>query len=100
MAVKLIAIYQKPDDETAFLDHYRSVHTPLVEKVPGLVSMTVNRVLKHLYGGDRPYMIVEMIYADRASFDTAMASDENKATGKDVMAFAKDIVSLMVAEAD
>jgi hypothetical protein len=43
-------------------------------------------------------MIVEMAFADQAAFDLAMSSDENKATGKDVMAFAKDIVSLMVAK--
>ena len=98
MAVKLIAIYRKPEDEAAFNAHYDDVHTPLVQKVPGLQSLTVNRVKKHLFGPDQPYMIVEMTYADRASFDAAMASDENKATGKDAMAFAKDIISLMVAE--
>ena len=37
-------------------------------------------------------------FADQAAFDLAMSSEENKATGKDVMAFAKDIVSLMVAK--
>jgi uncharacterized protein (TIGR02118 family) len=98
MAVKLIAIYRKPDDEDAFNEHYDKVHTPLVLKVPGLQSLTVNRVTRHLMGDDSPYMIAEMAYADQAAFDAAMASDENKTSGKDLMSFARGIVSLVVAE--
>jgi uncharacterized protein (TIGR02118 family) len=98
MPVKLIAVYRKPDDEAAFLAHYENTHTPLVLRVPGLQSLVVNRIKQHLFGPDQPYMIVEMTYADQAAFDMAMASDENKATGRDVMAFAKDVVSLMISE--
>jgi uncharacterized protein (TIGR02118 family) len=98
MSVKLIAIYRQPENEVAFNKHYEEIHTPLVLKIPGLQSFTVNRVKKHLMGEDQPYMIVEMAYADRAAFDAAMTSDENKATGKDVMIFARGIVSLVVAE--
>jgi uncharacterized protein (TIGR02118 family) len=97
MTVKLIAIYRHPEDEVAFNAHYENVHTPLVLKIPGLQSLTVNRVKKHLMGDDRPYMIVEMAYADQDAFDAAMASPENKATGKDVMEFAKGLVSLIIA---
>jgi uncharacterized protein (TIGR02118 family) len=96
MTIKLIAIYRKPTDTAAFDDHYAMVHTPLVEKIPGLQSLTVNRVDKHLFGPDEPYMVVEMVYPDRETFERAMASDENKATGKDVMGFANGIVSLVV----
>ena len=60
--------------------------------------MTVNRVKKHLMGDDQPFMIVEMSFEDRDAFDTAMASDENKAAGKDIINFARGIVSLVVAQ--
>ena len=99
MTMKLIAIYRQPEDESAFNKHYEEIHTPLVLKIPGLQSLTVNRTKKHLMGDDHPYMIVEMSYADRNAFDTAMASEENKATGKDIMTFAKGLVSLVIAEA-
>jgi uncharacterized protein (TIGR02118 family) len=98
MTIKLIAIYRRPENEFAFNKHYEEIHTPLVLNIPGLQSLTVNRIKKHVMGEDQPYMIVEMAYADRAAFDTAMASEENKATGKDVMTFAKGIVSLVMAE--
>ena len=98
MTMKLIAIYRKPEDELAFNKHYEEVHTPLVLKIPALQSMTVNRVKKHLMGDDQPFMIVEMSFEDRHAFDTAMASDENKAAGKDIINFARGIVSLVVAQ--
>lgn len=100
MTVSLIATYRRPEDNTAFDAHYRDVHTPLVLKIPGLQSVTVNRVTKHLMGDDQPYMIVEMAFGDRAAFDAAMASDENKAAGRDVMSFAKGLVSLMVSKSE
>lgn len=39
MTVKLLAMYTQPDDVDAFLTHYRDVHAPLVEKVPGLTKL-------------------------------------------------------------
>lgn len=97
MTVKLIAIYDKPDDVAAFEKHYQEVHTPLVQKVPGLQKLTVTHIKAHLVGENRPYMIAEMEFPDQATFDAAMASAENKAAGKDVMTFAAGRVSLMVA---
>lgn len=96
---KLIAMYKKPDDVAAFLDHYNNIHMPLVQKIPGLASATVNKITANPMGGEPDFfMIVEMAFPDKATFDTAMASPENRACGKDVMSFARDIVSLAVAE--
>ncbi len=97
MATKLIALYRQPKDPVAFDKHYDEVHTPLIRAVPGLKSLSVNRIGKHLMGPDRPYLVAVMEFADDESFNAAMASDENKAAGKDVQSFAGDIVSLMVA---
>lgn len=95
---KLIAMYKKPDDVDAFMHHYQNVHMPLVEKVPGLASVTVNHCTANPMGGDPEYfMIVEMNYPDAETFKAAMKSPENMATGKDVMTFAKGLVTLVVA---
>lgn len=98
MTMKLLAIYEKPENEDAFNQHYENVHTPIVKSIPGLQSLTVNRTTKHLVGDNKPYMIVEMAFADKASFSAAMQSDENRAAGKDIPNFAEGIVSLVVAE--
>jgi uncharacterized protein (TIGR02118 family) len=98
MAVKLLALYTRPADEAAFLEHYNNVHLPLVTKVPGLQAIVVNKIEKTLMGGDAPYfMIAELHFSDQAAFDAAMASPENRAAGKDVMTFAKGLVTMLVA---
>ncbi len=97
--IKLIALYKKPDDEAAFLKHYHDVHIPLVEKVPGLARTVVNRVTASPMGGEPEYfLIAEMHYPDKATFDAAMASAENRACGKDLMSFAKGRVTLLIAD--
>lgn len=98
MTTKLIALYSRPEDETAFLDHYRQVHTPLVRKVPGLQRLVVNRVEGSPMGETDLFLIAELHFADRAGFDAAMRSEENRACGKDLMNFAKGRVTILLAE--
>ncbi len=96
--VKLLAMYTQPADEAAFLKHYHEVHLPLVMQVPGLEKAVVNRIEKNLMGGAAPYfMIAELHFPDQATFDSAMASPENRAAGKDVANFAKGLVTLLLA---
>jgi uncharacterized protein (TIGR02118 family) len=98
MTVKLLAMYTKPANEAAFLAHYHETHLPLVMKVPGLEKAVVNRIEKNLMGGEAPYfLIAELHFPDQATFDAAMASPENRAAGKDVMSFAKGLVTMLVA---
>ena len=96
---KLIALYRKPEDVDAFLKHYRTVHTPLVQKLPGLAALVVNRVEGTPFGGDPAYfMIAEMHFPDQTTFNAAMRSPENRAAGKDLMGFAKDLVTLLIVD--
>ena len=98
MTVKLIALYKRPDDEAAFLTHYNEVHAPLVRKLPALERLVVGRVTGSPLGEAPYYLMAEMHFADRDRFDAAMASAENRAAGKDLMSFARDLVTLMVVE--
>jgi len=97
-AVKLIAIYDRPDDPEAFFRHYETVHAPLVKKTPGLQSFVLNRVTDDLLGAPTCVLIAEMTYPDRATFDAAMKSPENQAAGQDLMSFAKGKVSIVVTD--
>lgn len=98
MTVKLIALYKRPEDENAFLDHYENVHAPLARKVPGLEKLVVNRVTGSPMGEAEYFLIAELHFPDRATFDAAMASEENRAAGKDLMSFAKGMVTILFAE--
>ena|ERR1022692_1882787 len=98
-AVKLIALYDRPDDLRAFFEHYETVHAPLVKKTPGLQSFVLNRVTEDAFGGKPLYVLIaEMTYPDRATFEAAMKSPENQAVGEDLMSFAKGKVMVVVAD--
>jgi len=95
MTVKLIAIYNTPEDPEAFDAHYENVHLPLARQIPNLLSLEVLRVNKAIVGGRDVYLIAELIFADQAAFDAAAASEEFGAAGADVMSFAGGKVSLL-----
>lgn len=99
--VTLTAIYKTPEDTLGFEEHYMNVHTPLVKKVPGLRKMELTRFSKMITPptstlAEQPYMQCTMYFDDMDSFKAAMASDENKAAGNDLMGFAGPLVSMCI----
>ena len=98
MAVKLLAVYNTPENPAQFDAHYQTVHLPLAQAIPHLQALSVDRVSKVLFGKHDIYQIAQMVFADRAAFDAAAASAEYAAAGADVMALTGGCVSLMVVE--
>ncbi|HEY4689455.1 MAG TPA: EthD family reductase [Anaerolineae bacterium] len=97
--LKLIALYKKPADVQAFEEHYANVHLPLTEKIPGLRRTELSRILGAPRGEAPYYLMYEMYFDDMDAYNAAMMSEENKAAGRDLMSFAKDIVTLLIADA-
>ncbi|HIP70720.1 MAG TPA: EthD family reductase [Anaerolineae bacterium] len=95
--MKLVALYKKPADPEAFEKRYFEGHAPLMEQVPGLQEMKITRFKKTL-AGEGFYMMVEMDFGDKETFNAAMQSQEMAAAGKDVNEFAADILTLMIAK--
>lgn len=96
---KFFALYRSPDDVPAFLQHYDQVHAPLARKIPGLKKLVVNRITANAFGGDAPFfLIAEMQFETKEDFDKAMNSDENRATARDAMTFAKGLITGLIAE--
>lgn len=99
MTVKLLALYKKPADEDAFFEHYNEVHLPIVATIPGLKKTVITRITGSPMGGEPEYFLMaEMHFSDKESFDKAMSSPENRAAGKDAMSFAKGQFILLVGE--
>jgi uncharacterized protein (TIGR02118 family) len=96
--IKLTALYKKPTNIDAFEQHYAQVHIPLVEKIPGIRKTEWTRFLASPQGEAPYYMMYEMYFDSMDSYQAAMKSEENKAAGQDLLSFAKDLVTLMVAE--
>lgn len=96
--VKLVALYRKPADPAAFDQAYFGTHIPLVNKIPKLRRVDVSRVTGAPRGEPEFYLITEMYFDDKASMDAAMASPENMEAGKNLMSFARGLVSIVYAD--
>ncbi|WP_455662453.1 EthD family reductase [Pradoshia sp.] len=97
--IKLIALYKQPKDKEAFDEHYFNVHGPITEKIPGLQRMEVTKIVGTPMGKESDYYILcEMYYENHEALQNGMRSAEGKASGKDLMGFAGDLVTLMIGE--
>jgi uncharacterized protein (TIGR02118 family) len=94
---KMIAIYKVPTDINAFNDWYVS-HTEIAKKVPLTKEIRISKVTGGPRGTSDLHLITELLFATKEDFNTAMASPENMAAGKDAFSHYKDIVSIHFAE--
>ncbi len=95
---KLVALYRKPQDPEAFDRAYFETHVPLVKKVPGLQRVEVSRITGNLLGDSDLYLIAELCFPDKETMNRGLASPENEAAGKNLMGFAKGLVTLVFAQ--
>ncbi len=96
--VKLVAIFKKPADTSAFEDHYRNVHLGLVRKMPGLKRLELSEITGAPVSTTQYYRMAEMYFDDQTSLNKAIMSREGVAAAKDLMGFAKDVVQMFYAE--
>ena len=101
MSAKLVVLYGKPDDPDAFDKHYRDVHPPLVEKIPGLERWSTATFVAAADGGEVAYhRIVELHFADAEAVTAAFSTDEGKAAAADYQQIAPAGSRMFVAVAD
>jgi uncharacterized protein (TIGR02118 family) len=97
--VKLVVAYGQPEDPAAFDEHYRSVHVPLAEKIPGVQRFEHGKVVGTPDGSAAPYyFIAELSFADMDALQAGMGSEEGQATANDVPGFASGGVTMMIAQ--
>jgi uncharacterized protein (TIGR02118 family) len=95
--VRLIALYNQPDDPQAFDAHYRDVHAPIIGRYPHLREIrltTVDGV------GGRPapfYLMAEMLFDSYEELSQALASEAGAESARDLRNFASSGVTLFVA---
>ena len=96
--VRLIVLYNTPDDVDAFEAHYRDVHTPIVMRYPGLRELRLSK-LSAAGPAVQPYhLMAEMFFDDRGALDAAVASDAGRESARDLRNFAAAGVQVFVAE--
>lgn len=102
MAVTLLAMFRRPDGGNdaleTFLARYHAEHLPLIAAVPGLRSMTVQRVTHALTPDSDLVLTNHMTFDDRASLDAGMTSDPMRQAGRNLREIAPGMLTLVVLE--
>jgi uncharacterized protein (TIGR02118 family) len=98
--VKLVVLYKKPANPAEFDKRYFEQHLPIANKIPGLKKVEVAHITGAPMGESEYYLQAELYFENMEAMKAGLNSPEGKATAKDVMEFAKDIISMMFAEVD
>ncbi|MCS6774848.1 MAG: EthD family reductase [Anaerolineae bacterium] len=96
--VKLIIFFRKPRDVDAFEAHFSQRHVPLISGMPNVVRTSVSRAIGAPRGEAPYYLIHEVYFRDLPALNFALNSAEGRAAGADLMAFARDLATVMFAE--
>jgi uncharacterized protein (TIGR02118 family) len=99
MTVKLVVLYGQPDDPAAFDTHYRDVHTPLAEAIPGLLRWELAKFGAAVDGSELSYhQVAELYFSDQDALGAAFASAEGQAASADYGQIAPPGSRMFVAE--
>lgn len=97
---KLVVLYKKPANPQEFDKRYFEEHLPIANKMPGLRKTEITRMTGAPMGEAPYYLMAELYFDDMAALNAAIASPEGKETAKNIMSFAKDIITMMFAEVE
>jgi len=93
--VRMLVLYNRPEDLAAFDKHYNEIHIPLAKQMPGLVRYTVSR---NLSKGAPYHLVAELDWEDMAAFRAAVASPIAAEAAADVEKFATGGSSTLIFE--
>ncbi len=97
---KLTVLYGPPTDIAAFDQHYRDVHAPLAEKIPGVTRFEAGKVTT-VDGSDSPYYLMAQLWFDNMeAFGAGMGSPEGAAAAADVATFASGGATMLLTEVE
>lgn len=99
--ISIVALHGLPEDPVAFDRYYREVHTPLVQRIPGVIGIRYGRVLERPDGESPPhFLICDTYFEDREALDAALQSPEMAEALADVPNFSSGGVTIFFAEVD
>lgn len=98
--VKLVALYKKPANVEEFDDLYFNTHLPLANKMPGVRKVEIARITGTPAGESEYHLMAEVYFDSKEDLQAAMASPEGRASTKNLMSFAKEVASFMIADVE
>ena len=93
--VRMLVLYNHPEDPAAFDRHYNEIHIPLAKQMPGLLRYTVSR---NLAKNAPHYLVAELDWEDMAAFRAATSSPIAAEAAADVEKFATGGSSTLIYE--
>jgi uncharacterized protein (TIGR02118 family) len=97
---RLIVQYGRPTDPAEFDRHYRDVHVPLVQAVPGLVRFTVGHPRSLDRSTPAPYAVAELDFASAEAMNESLRTPAAEAMAADVGTFASGGVTMSRFDVD
>jgi uncharacterized protein (TIGR02118 family) len=98
MTAKLIVLYSEIKDPKKFDEHYKNVHIPLAEKIPGVKKIVVSKVKAVAVGKANYYQVVEVYYDNMESLMKAGESKEAQEALKDGLSLDPNLTILVAEE--
>jgi len=96
---RLVVMYKKPADPSAFDAYYANTHIPLAKKIPGLRKYDVsNGPIMTSQGPSDMHLMATLHFDDMAAIQAAFASAEGKATAADLANFASGGADMVMFE--
>ena len=97
--VKFLIFFKPPANFEQFETDFASRYVPAINAIPNVTRVTVSRGIGAPAGQSPYHLIHELCFETKDDMITALNSPEGRAAGAIVMSFAKDIVTMMFAEA-
>jgi uncharacterized protein (TIGR02118 family) len=96
--IKLLILFRKPADVNEFENHFGGVHVPLIAAMPNVARTAVARAIGAPRGEPMFHLIHEVYFESMSAANMALNSEQGRAAGNDLMAWARDIVTLEFVE--
>jgi len=98
MTAKLIVLYSEIKDPKKFDEHYKNVHIPMAEKIPGVKKIVASKVKAVAVGKANYYQVVEVYYDNMESLMKAGESKEAQEALKDGLSLDPNLTILVAEE--
>ncbi|MEE8348624.1 MAG: EthD family reductase [Acidobacteriota bacterium] len=96
--MKLIVLFGKPKDRTAFDAYFTDHHHPLLSDIPGVERVTVNRIAGAAKG-DSPYqLITELEFPSEEAMQAGLNSEAGQSMARDFARFASGGFTVLFSE--
>ncbi len=86
--LKVLVLFGIPLDEDAFYRYFRTTHLPLLEAVPRVERLVVNRVAGAAIGESPFALIAELVFPSEEAMQEGLNSDAGQALARDYPEFA------------